>query len=58
LTYHTADNFQPANDNLEALLPAFNISQLHDELGCWFWRPGNWKCWWRHSDCWDRAWNL
>jgi len=30
-------------------LSAFNISQMHDKLGCWFWRPGNGSCLWRHT---------
>jgi len=33
----------------EALLPALNISQMHDKLGCWFWRPGNGSYLWRHT---------
>ena len=51
---YTADDFQPVillrlSDNLQALQPAFNISQIYDKLCCYFWRPGNGSCWWRHN---------
>jgi len=34
---------------LETLLPAFNIYQVHDKLGNWFWRSGNGSCLQRHT---------
>jgi len=38
-----------SNDNLEHLLPAFNISQMRDKLYCRFWKSANQSCLWRHT---------